>query len=156
MPDLVSRLLLELAQALRERQTSAQELIEAAIARHERYGERPHAYSLWHQNKRAKPARRQMRRFAAGATVGPLQGTPISIKDLLAAEGFACFAGSGVGCRQFRGRKTDRRDAAPSARCHHGQDPVVEFVFGGTGHNSRGARRAIRGTRQTRRMGALR
>jgi Asp-tRNA(Asn)/Glu-tRNA(Gln) amidotransferase A subunit family amidase len=32
---------------LREKRLTARELVEAAIARHERFGERLHAYSLW-------------------------------------------------------------------------------------------------------------
>jgi aspartyl-tRNA(Asn)/glutamyl-tRNA(Gln) amidotransferase subunit A len=32
--------------------------------------------------------------FAAGVMVGPLQGLPVSIKDLFAAAGYPCFAGS--------------------------------------------------------------
>jgi Asp-tRNA(Asn)/Glu-tRNA(Gln) amidotransferase A subunit family amidase len=45
--ELLSGPLIEIAQALREKRVSAQELIEAAIARHEHFGERLGAYSLW-------------------------------------------------------------------------------------------------------------
>ena len=45
--DPLSRPLIEIARDLRERQVSARDLVEAAIARHERFGERLHAYSLW-------------------------------------------------------------------------------------------------------------
>src|SRR4051794_27800170 len=45
--DLLSRALVEIARDLRERRLTARELIEAAITRHERFGERLHAYSLW-------------------------------------------------------------------------------------------------------------
>ncbi|MGC2411578.1 MAG: hypothetical protein WA459_02630 [Stellaceae bacterium] len=60
MADLVFLPLLEIAQTLRQRRTSAEELVEAAIDRHEAFGDRLH-------------------------------GVPISIKDLFAAEGYACF-----------------------------------------------------------------
>jgi len=44
MPDnLLSRPLIEIARDLREERTRARELIEAAIACHERFGERLHA-----------------------------------------------------------------------------------------------------------------
>ena len=42
--DPLSRPLIEIARDLRERRASARELVEAAIARHERFGERLHAY----------------------------------------------------------------------------------------------------------------
>ena len=45
--DPLSRPLIEIARELRDRRTSARELVEAAIARHERFGERLHAYSFW-------------------------------------------------------------------------------------------------------------
>ena len=45
--DLLSGALTEVARDLREKRVTARELIEAAIARHERFGERLHAYSLW-------------------------------------------------------------------------------------------------------------
>ncbi len=45
--DPLSRPLIEIARDLRERRASARELVEAAIARHERFGERLHAYSFW-------------------------------------------------------------------------------------------------------------
>ena len=45
--DLVSGALIEVARDLREKRVSARELLEAAIARHERFGERLDAYSLW-------------------------------------------------------------------------------------------------------------
>jgi hypothetical protein len=44
--DLLSGALIEIARDLREKRVTARELIEAAI-RHERFGERLHAYSLW-------------------------------------------------------------------------------------------------------------
>src|SRR6516162_8796592 len=45
--DPLSRPLIEIARELRDRRASARELVEAAIARHERFGERLHAYSFW-------------------------------------------------------------------------------------------------------------
>jgi Asp-tRNA(Asn)/Glu-tRNA(Gln) amidotransferase A subunit family amidase len=45
--DLLCRPLIEIAQALREKGVTAQELVAAATARHERFGDRLSAYSLW-------------------------------------------------------------------------------------------------------------
>ena len=97
MPDdLLSRPLIEIARDLREKRATARELIEAAIARHERFGERLHAYLHWAPQQARAVAEAADAAFAAGVTVGPLQGLPISIKDLFAAAGYPCFAGSSL------------------------------------------------------------
>ena len=92
--DLLSGELIEITRDLREKRVTARELIEAAIARHERFGERLHAYSLWAPEQARAVAAAADAAFSAGVTVGPLQGLPISIKDLFAATGYPCFAGS--------------------------------------------------------------
>src|SRR6201984_1664391 len=92
--DLLSGALIEIARDLREKRVTARELIEAAIARHERFGERLHAYSLWAPEQARAAAAAADAAFSAGMTVGPLQGLPVSIKDLFAASGYPCFAGS--------------------------------------------------------------
>jgi hypothetical protein len=94
--DLLSRSLIEIAADLRAKRLTARELVETAIARHERFGERLHAYSLW--------APEQAR--VVPEAVGPLQGLPVSIKDLFAASGYPCFAGSSGGCRWNLGNET--------------------------------------------------
>ena len=43
MADPISLPLIEIARALRDRRATAQELVEQAIARHDRFGERLHA-----------------------------------------------------------------------------------------------------------------
>ena len=92
--DLLSGALIEVARDLREKRVTARELVEAAIARHERFGERLHAYSLWAPEQARAVAAAADAAFSAGVTVGPPQGLPISIKDLFAAAGYPCFAGS--------------------------------------------------------------
>src|SRR5260221_13339020 len=92
--DLLSGPLIEIARDLREKRVTARELIEAAIVAHERFGERLHAYSLWAPEQARAAAAVADAAFAAGVTVGPLQGLPVSIKDLVAAAWYPCFAGS--------------------------------------------------------------
>src|SRR3984893_16318643 len=88
------RPLIEIAGGLRDRRASARELVEAAIARHERFGDRLHAYSFWTPDQARAVADAADAAFAVGVSAGPLQGLPVSIKDLFAAEGYPCFAGS--------------------------------------------------------------
>src|SRR5262245_5859317 len=63
---------IEIARDLRERRASAQEVVEAAIARHERFGERLHAYSFWAPDQARTVARAADAAFAAGVAAGPL------------------------------------------------------------------------------------
>src|SRR5690242_5184918 len=136
--DLLSRSLIEIAADLRAKRVTARELVETAIARHERFGERLHAYSLWAPEQARVVAQAADAAFAAGVTVGPLQGLPISIKDLFAASGYPCFAGSS------RRLPSDpwEQDGPLVATLRRqlgvitGKTHMVEFAFGGTGLNS--------------------
>ena len=123
--DPLSRPLVEIARDLREKRTSARELVEAAIARHERFGERLHAYSFWAPEQAravADGGRRGIRRRGigrpspgtAGLDQGPVRRRRISLLRRIepAAAGRSMGAGRAAG-----------RDAAPPARRHHGQDP---------------------------------
>ena len=67
MPDLISRPLVEIAQELRERRLTSQEVVEAAIARHERFGERLHAYCHWTPDRARESAKAADAAFASEA-----------------------------------------------------------------------------------------
>jgi len=135
--DLLSRPLIEIARELREKRTRARELIEAAVARHERFGERLHSYSHWAPQQARAVAEAADTALAAGVTTGPLQGLPVSIKDLFAAAGYPCFAGSSLRLPA----DPWERDGPLVARLRRqlgvimGKTHMVEFAFGGTGHN---------------------
>lgn len=138
MADLMSRPLAEIARALRERKTTAAELVEQAIARHERFGERLHAYLQWTPDRARTVAAAADAAFAAGAIAGPLQGLPVSIKDLFAAEGFGCFAGSS---RRLPADPWEMDGPLVASLRRQlgvitGKTHMVEFAFGGTGLNS--------------------
>jgi aspartyl-tRNA(Asn)/glutamyl-tRNA(Gln) amidotransferase subunit A len=136
--DLFFRSLVEIARDLREKRVTARELIEAAIACHKRFGERLHAYSHWAPQQARAVAEAADAAFAAGVTVGPLQGMPVSIKDLFAAAGYPCFAGSSLRLPE----DPWERDGPLVARLRRqlgvimGKTHMVEFAFGGTGQNS--------------------
>jgi aspartyl-tRNA(Asn)/glutamyl-tRNA(Gln) amidotransferase subunit A len=107
--DPLSRPLIEIARELRDRRATARELVEAAIARHERFGERLHAYSFWAPDQARAVAKAADAAFAAGVSVGPLQGLPVSIKDLFAAEGYpSASRGRAGACRRIPGSRTGR------------------------------------------------
>jgi aspartyl-tRNA(Asn)/glutamyl-tRNA(Gln) amidotransferase subunit A len=138
MADLISRPLIDLVRDLRERRITAEEIVEAGIARHERFGERLHAYCQWTPEKALEAAKAADAAFTSGAIVGPLQGVPISIKDLFAAQGYTCFAGSS---RRLPADPWEK-DGPLIATLRRqlgiimGKTHMVEFAFGGTGLNS--------------------
>ena len=136
--DPLSRTLVEIARDLRERRLTARELIEGAITRHERFGERLHAYSLWAPEQARAVADAADAAFAAGVSVGPLQGMPVSLKDLFAAAGYPCFAGSS---RRLPADPWERDGPLVTTLRRQlgvimGKTHMVEFAFGGTGQNS--------------------
>jgi aspartyl-tRNA(Asn)/glutamyl-tRNA(Gln) amidotransferase subunit A len=136
--DPLSRPLIEIARDLRERRATARELVEAAIARHDRFGERLHAYSFWAPEQARAVADAADAAFAAGVATGPLQGLPVSIKDLFAAAGYPCFAGSS---RRLPAEPWERDGPLVATLRRQlgvviGKTHMVEFAFGGTGKNS--------------------
>ena len=136
--DLLSCALIEIARDLREKRVTARELLEAAIARHEHFGGRLHAYSFWAPEHGRAVAAAADAAFAAGVTAGPLQGLPVSIKDLFAASGYPCFAGSS---RRLPADPWERDGPLVATLRRQlgvitGKTHMVEFAFGGTGHNS--------------------
>src|SRR5437660_7708577 len=136
--DPLSRPLIDIARGLRNRRASARELVEAAIARHERFGERLHAYSFWAPEQARTVADAADATFAAGVSAGPLQGLPVSIKDLFAAAGYPCFAGSS---RRLPADPWEQDGPLVATLRRQlgviiGKTHMVEFAFGGTGQNS--------------------
>src|ERR1700736_691270 len=73
--DPLSRPLIDIARELRDRRASARELVEAAIARHEPFGERVPAYSFWAPNQ----ARGGAAPGTAGLDQGPVRRCRISL-----------------------------------------------------------------------------
>ena len=145
--DPLSRPLIEIARELRDRRTTARELVDAAIARHESVGERLHAYSFWAPDQARAVADVADAAFAAGVSTGPLQGLPVSIKDLFAAEGYPCFAGSS---RRLPADPWEQDGPLVATLRRQlgvimGKTHMVEFAFGGTGQNSHHGRRTTRG-----------
>src|SRR5690348_15281749 len=136
--DPLSRPLIEIARELRDRRATARELVDAAIARHESVGERLHAYSFWAPEQARAVADAADAAFAAGVSTGPLQGLPVSIKDLFAASGYPCFAGSS---RRLPADPWEQDGPLVATLRRQigvimGKTHMVEFAFGGTGYNA--------------------
>lgn len=137
MSDALSRPISEIAALLAEGELKARTLAEEAIANHGRFGGKLMAYSQWAPEHALKCAAAADTAFAVGSRAGSLQGIPTSIKDLFAHSGFPTYAGSpkrlppkfevdGPVIASLR-----RQLATVMGKTH-----MVEFAFGGTGHNA--------------------
>jgi aspartyl-tRNA(Asn)/glutamyl-tRNA(Gln) amidotransferase subunit A len=137
MSDLLSRPMIELAALMAEGEIKARTLAEEAIANHERCGGKLMAYSQWAPEHARRCADAADAAFAVGSRAGSLQGIPTSIKDLFAHSGFPTFAGSPKRLPakfELDGpvvAKLRRQLATVTGKTH-----MVEFAFGGTGHNA--------------------
>jgi hypothetical protein len=106
--DPLSRPLIEIERDLRERRASARELIEAAIARHERFGERLHAYSFW------APDQARVVAEAAHAASRPRcrpahsRGCPSRSRTCSPLADIPASPGRAGACRQIPGSGTGR------------------------------------------------
>jgi aspartyl-tRNA(Asn)/glutamyl-tRNA(Gln) amidotransferase subunit A len=137
MADALSLPMAEIATCLGEGKLRARALAEEAIANHERFGESLMAYSQWAPEHARKCADAADAAFSVGARAGSLQGIPTSIKDLFAVAGFATYAGSP---KQLPAKFEIDGPLVASLRRQlatvMGKTHMVEFAFGGTGHNA--------------------
>src|SRR5690242_12367515 len=137
MADALALPIAEIAARLAEGKFKARALVEAAIANHERFGAKLMAYSQWTPDYARRCADAADAAFAVGSRAGPLQGIPTSIKDLFAVSGFATYAGSPK--RLPEKFEVDGPVVASLKRqvaTVMGKTHMVEFAFGGTGHNA--------------------
>ena len=126
--------LFELYTAFRSERLSAGDLTEQAIEQHRTtLG----AYKYWQPQDARNAAARADTSFSAGEDHGPLQGIPVSVKDLYNVDGLQTFAGSPVSIPDSMMTQgpviTDlnRQQAVFIGKTH-----TVEFAYGGLGVNS--------------------
>ena len=125
-----------IAGALRAGRLSAAAIADRAVANHAARGEAFHAYKAFDPDRVRAEARLADAAFAAHNDLGPLQGVPVSIKDLFGVAGYPTFAGcprelpekwrrEGPVVRSLR-----RQLAVVSGKTH-----TVQFAYGGLGAN---------------------
>ena len=134
--DLAGAPLEDIAVALRDGGVTAADVAAWAIDNHDRRGEALHAYKSWNPDKIRAEAAAADAAFAAGIDLGPLQGIPVSIKDLIGVAGYPTFAG----CP--RELPEEWQTEGPVVRTIRGQLGIVsgkahtvQFAFGGMGAN---------------------
>jgi aspartyl-tRNA(Asn)/glutamyl-tRNA(Gln) amidotransferase subunit A len=94
MPDLFFQSITELAAALDARTISAVELTQAVIARTRAVEGRVHAFNSFDEAGALEQAAASDARRAAGQGMGPLDGIPVGLKDVIAVAGQPLTASS--------------------------------------------------------------
>ena len=133
MIELASASIAELGEALRTRRVRAADLAGQAAANHE---EALGAYKLWLPERAAAAAALADAAFAEGLDFGPLQGLPVSVKDLYGVAGTPTHAGAprplpAAWEREGPVVRAVRRGLGVVV----GKTHTVEFAFGGIGAN---------------------
>ena len=125
-----------LAAAVRAKDLSPVDVVEAALARMERLEPRLHAFCTPTPELARAEARRIEAAIAAGREVGALAGVPVGIKDLVCTAGIVTACGSAA-YKDFVPDEDDvcveRLRAADAIIL--GKTNVPEFGYSGTGHN---------------------
>jgi aspartyl-tRNA(Asn)/glutamyl-tRNA(Gln) amidotransferase subunit A len=136
MTSMLQSSLAELGAALRDGKTTAAALAEAAAANHAANGESLGAYKLWAPDAAAEQAAAADAAFASGNDLGPLQGLPISVKDLYGVHEWPTFAGTP------KALPCSWQEEGPVVAAIRsqlgvltGKTHTVEFAFGGIGAN---------------------
>ncbi len=124
------------AAALRNSNITARALAENAIERHEQMGARLNAYLTWTPELARSAAAAADAAFAAGYDLGPMQGLPVSMKDLYGIAGLPTFAGSGMRLPpQWEQEGPVVTWLKSQLAVLPGKTQTVEFAAGGIGDN---------------------
>jgi aspartyl-tRNA(Asn)/glutamyl-tRNA(Gln) amidotransferase subunit A len=121
----------ELKKALREGRLGARELAEESLR-----NDRLEAYCAVDAEATRRQAEEADAAFRAGRDAGPLQGIPVSVKDLYGVPGYATAAGSprALPAKFERTGPVVQRLISQGAVIT-GKTKTVEFAFGGIGTN---------------------
>lgn len=126
----------QLAKRLRSGDLKSKTIVDAITERHHSSDDSLGAYRRWLPDEAAKLAARADEAFQSGSDLGPLQGIPVSIKDLYGWEATDTQAGSPVTLPASWSqagpvvRRLLDQSAAITGKTH-----TVEFAFGGLGVN---------------------
>jgi len=128
----------QIAARIRARETSAAEVVLAALERIARHDGELNCFTAVLRERALADAESLDRRIAAGEEPGPLAGVPFGVKDLFDVAGVVTLAGSKI----LAGGHPARRDAPLVQRLRAAGAVLVgcqnmdEFAYGFTGENA--------------------
>jgi aspartyl-tRNA(Asn)/glutamyl-tRNA(Gln) amidotransferase subunit A len=136
MSDMFGNSIAALGDALRNGETTSVALAEEANDNHDRHGATLGAYKSRDPDRFLAEAHAADAAFAAGIDFGPLQGIPVSVKDLYGVNGYETCAGTPAPLPEKWEAEGPvvgalRQSLAPIT----GKTHTVEFAFGGIGSN---------------------
>ena len=127
----------QVAAELRSGERSCVDLVHAALAARAASLDEVGPYTTWNLEDAERKACALDLAFRAGLDAGPLQGIPVSIKDLIGVRGWPTYAGTDrplPECWQTEGAIVSR---LRSQLCvFMGKTQMVELAFGGLGTNA--------------------
>ncbi len=137
MSGMLQQSIQSIGTALRDGKTTSVELAQEAIDNHNRWGAAFDAYKCRRDDRFLAEALAADAALAAGIDFGPLQGIPVSVKDLYGVSGYQTFAGTPAALPEkweLEGSVVGalRGSLAPIS----GKTHTVEFAFGGLGTNA--------------------
>ena len=135
--DLCDLTTTELGKGYREGNLSPVEVTEAHLHRIDSLNSETHDYITVTSERALSDARQAEAAFRDGKDVGPLQGVPIALKDLVDTKGITTTAGTKVWANRVPDRDgTVARRLARAGTVLLGKTNLVEFAFGPYGVNT--------------------
>ena len=92
--DLAYKTAFELRQAIAARQVSPVEVMQATLARAERFDQKLNCFATYTPELALEAAKKAEQDLMTGGAIGPLHGLPISVKDLIAVKDLKLTFGS--------------------------------------------------------------
>ena len=134
--DLNEKSIEQLQTDLRDGKLTAVGLAERAVENYESTSESLNAYKHWVPEALRAQAQVADAAFAADMDFGPLQGMPISIKDLYGVSGYPTFAGTPKALpEKWQRQGPVVQSLRQGLAAVTGKTHTVEFAFGGVGTN---------------------
>ncbi|TCC48822.1 amidase [Kribbella capetownensis] len=126
-----------LARALRDRETSASALTDAALRRTHELNPTLNAFTLIDDEGARRAARAADEQLASGIDLGPLHGVPVAIKDLIDIAGLptTCGSATSFGATADADAEVVRR-LRDAGAVMIGKTTLHEFAYGATGDRS--------------------
>lgn len=141
MPGMADLTVAEAGRALRDGKVTAVELAEEAIARQEKFAKSIATYETFLPEEARRAAKAADAAFSIGADLGPLQGIPVSVKDLFGMEGQPIYAGSAKELpEKFRAEGPLVKALRKQLAVIVGRTHTSEFAYGEYGYGTNSQR----------------